>query len=278
MDRIALEQWTTKEIASASATEAFEKLGLMKDQNMRGRWKDYLRDHPNSVSNIVTGAVMVLQTLILHSPVTIFDYSKLRTTKLDPALRELIEREGFDAAYPALKEKYGRLADFDRSFYFARRAVTVGLMSFMLVHMYPTVMRATLPPELLHKDENAIELTIAVTNFYTQLGRAIISDRIHGSGENEINVRTHTGPIVVQPTVIAADGSKITPNRAPVTFAEQLKNPDKVTPAQADNDALDSVHLPGDEKSHPDDDATTKAARANLNYLDKLDFSDPTQH
>lgn len=281
MDRIALEQWTTKELASQSAVEAFERLGLIRDQGLRGRMMDLIRSHPNVTTNLVTAGMMIFEKHLLGSPITAPSYSRLRVTKLASELRSLVEENGFDATYPILKQRYGNLARFDRSFYFARRAVTVGLMAYMLANLVPTVVQGVIPPHLVTSDMNAVEITEAVIGYYSDLATAIAADRIYGTDEREISVRT-AGSSAATPSALpppaAAPGSvkkpapvdlqKVSANRVTITFDQQLAQEKK--PAAQPKTAPPSTDLGSPEQS-------AKALEDNLDYLNSLDFSNPTE-
>ncbi len=276
-DRTALEQWTTKELASHGAIEAFERLGLIQDQGLRGRMMDVLRANPNVTTNLVTGALMVIEKQLLGSPVSVPNISRLRVTKLASEIRTLVEEQGFDAAYPIIKKQYGHLAQFDRRYFFARRAMTVGLMTFMLSHMVPTVVQTVVPPHLLNSDMNAVQITKEVVNYYTDLTKAIVEDRVYSSGspEAELAVRARNVPAkphveLAKPNSVKAlpkvDLAKVSENRVEITFDEQIaqENKPKGPPAKVPTSNLGSA------------EQTAKAIDENLDYLNSLDFSDPT--
>jgi hypothetical protein len=277
MDRVTLEQWTTKELASQNAVEAFEHLGLIRDQGTRGRMMDLIRSHPNVTSNLLTGGLMVLEKHLLGSPVSAPTYSRLRVTKLAADIRTLVEEQGFDAAYPVLKQRYGNLARFDRSFYFARRAVTVGLMAYMLAHLVPAIVAGVIPPNLVTSDMNAVQITEAVVRYYSDLSTAIVSDRVYGTDEHEISVRTQgevkavpSAPIAKAGTVKApppVDLNRVSANRVTITFDQQVAQ-EKKAPTKVKAPPAADLGTP---------EQSAKALDENLDYLNSLDFSEPTK-
>jgi hypothetical protein len=268
-DQIALEQWSTYEMASSSAVEAFEKLGLIKDQGQRGKWMDLIRSYPNALANINTGAMMVFESVIAGSPLSRPTYSKLRVTRLDPQMRERIEREGFDAVYPELKARYGHLARFDRGYFFARNAAAVGLMTYMVIHLFPVLVQALdLPPNLLNHDMNAVQVTETVAKYYSELGTSIVQDQIQAANERAAyfaSRQLHSeGPLKAAANI---DISKVSANRVTVTFDQQL---------EATREHSKVALAPPTSKPAPDgQDQMTKDLQDNLAYINSLDFSDP---
>lgn len=250
-DRLTLEQWSTKEIALSAALEGFNKLGFMKTQNLRGQAADLLRAHPNVVATIASGAMMTLETIVMSSPLSRPRYSKLRTTRLEAKLIELIEREGFDAAYPLLKEKYGHLASFDRGAYFARKAFGIAFASYIVIHMFPTIVaNLDLPPNLLTPDMNAVQITAAVSTYYAELGTAVVEDRIEqGFDEPKLD-------------------------RVPMTFDEQLQESQhhaKITASSPSAAAPTAVAVSGE-------DQMAKELTELNDHLNSLDFTDHSKH
>jgi hypothetical protein len=202
-------------------------------------------------------------------------YSRMRVTKLDPELRKIVEENGFDAAYPFLKQRYGSSVRFDRSFYFARRVMTAGLLGYMLVHLVPNLVKDELPPNLVTSDMNAVQITEAAVKYYGDLLIAMADDKVNGTDEREIKVRVGEQQQAPHPKLAAPGTVRVLPqvrtdivsaNRVNVTFNSQIQDD---APKRKKAKATPTTDLGNDDQSK-------KALDDNLDYLNSLDFRDPT--
>lgn len=254
INRTLLEQWVDTEITSHNMVDAFERLGLIKDQRLRQKFVDLLNSNPNFVGSIAASSIAVLQFVLAGAPMTFpVVYSKLAVTRLDPRLRRLIETKGFDAAYPVLKAKYGKAAGFDQGFFWARRTFATAANIYVLSNFYHFLLVQTLPSNLWQEQDGTLKLLNASYAYYSRY--------LYG--------------LIHQDWSAAND-----PTQAPVTPAAVVAAPDvdDTQKISADRPALTPAAKPksNDTRKNKLADADEKPLRDTLDSWSSLNFDDPT--
>ncbi len=263
IDDLSLEQWATHEIASHSAIEAFTRLGLIREQGLRQRLMDSLRQRPNIHANITLAATMIIETFSIGKPITMLTFSNLAKTRLDPAIMKLIETKGFDAALPALKAKYGHLARYDQRIYWARRFYSTAMMSYVLYTSYPSLMNLIIPPGVVDKEAGVGEVLRAVFGYYRNLLGTYV-DYISGKdGELPAQAAANVKKTVQMKVAIATDDTKV------ITSGR-----DDLGPSSPETTVKKKPTV-AKQKNSSDDDALLGAT---LDQLNDADFSDSIGH
>ena len=104
--------------------QALHSLGFLKEPNILEKfmsWKTTTIYH-NVVQTAASIAVDFATTVIMGKPILFPRLSRMKYKKIPQHVFDLIERSGFDAAYPVLKELYGKHAQFDIFFNLGQKA------------------------------------------------------------------------------------------------------------------------------------------------------------
>lgn len=277
--RLTLEQWATKEIASHNTKEAFERLGLLEDARGLKSLRESLKAHPNALHAITSSAFDIFLVLQGGLPLAIPEHSRLQVTRLEPELRALIETEGFDAAYPILKARYGKSAAFDQAFFWARRALTSAMMAYVICAVYPAFIHS-LAPFATNETDSTWTTTKVVLSFYVRLAHDLIASRFDRSRDADLAKEDQSEHAPV--TSPGGSQSSIETNRS---------SKPKAVKAVAQVDDTKTFAQPVTVKKFGAEDATPakkvkvvgdaadeKELQSALDSLDNMSFADPTTH
>lgn len=230
--RLALLQWTDKEIGSNSLIEAADHLGILQDPNARLSLMTALKKSPQVISTINRSALGLLNFLLTGNFPKVPTYSRLARTRLSPELQALVQRDGFDASYPLLKKHYGHLANFDSKFRTVSRVAKTALLGGLMMLAYPVAMRAALPPEYPAGDHGSIQLTKDVVDYYSKEAVRIYHEDFRGE-------KIAVDPSLVPTSAISIDATapiSLDPEPVPVASANSTADKDTVSSTAANAD------------------------------------------
>jgi hypothetical protein len=192
------------ELGSSSTLHALNRLGLLKAPGLRDRFSRALSGTPNLFDTLgsigINFATYATTGFAFHLP----NYGILRTQRLPVELRSQIERDGFNAIYHQLPARYTRAAHADLGWYWARKAVMLGAMAYILGQTYMDMLPLLAPPGYIDDVEDPLEMTLAVSRFWLRMAQ-----RATGSLSEE------SPP---------ADPPEISPETSSETFLEGRRN------------------------------------------------------
>ena len=186
VDEQVLKQWAASQTATEAAVRAVADMGRIRRNNVREKMAEFFRSNPNFTANLKVGAQMLIQYLTTSVAlpgggttgvvITAPTFSKLQRIKLDPALAKRIENGEIDQIYPELEARYGKAVAFDTRVFWARRAYSTMMITYLLVQAYPQLVNSMLSTGLIDDDASFFEVMEACLSYYSGAVKTIVVD------------------------------------------------------------------------------------------------------
>ncbi|MES2965200.1 MAG: hypothetical protein V4760_15040 [Bdellovibrionota bacterium] len=179
-------QWARTEFMQKPFLQALDSLGLVKDPGIRDVVRRRMMKHPNA-SNIFKAVfqnaffmtLFPVQFAGVPVPYVGPKLELLKSRSLSAAVKGQITRNGLDAAYGPLHQRYGKLARFELAWNYARHVATGAMIAYAVTQIYPGFVSSVMPEGYIDPEQdNAFEMGAKVLDYYTRLSLLVRWDGI----------------------------------------------------------------------------------------------------